>query len=100
MEEVANHDNYYFPFGNKDWIWAQRGRHWNKDGTVSLANDKGRRPFEPKDELRDCETKVGPGKEKCWVNGIERKRCYKTCGFFMPDDEFRPGEEREKVFGW
>mmetsp|Transcript_31582 Transcript_31582/g.67312 ORF Transcript_31582/g.67312 Transcript_31582/m.67312 type:complete len:85 (-) Transcript_31582:434-688(-) len=83
-----------------DWIWAQRGRHWNKNGGVSLKDDKGREPFEPKDELKNCESRVGENKEKCWVNSNERKRCYKTCGFFMSDDEFRPGEEREKVFGW
>mmetsp|Transcript_3663 Transcript_3663/g.5686 ORF Transcript_3663/g.5686 Transcript_3663/m.5686 type:complete len:154 (+) Transcript_3663:179-640(+) len=100
VAEVGGHDNYYFPFGNEEWIWAQAGRHWKKDGSVSLTSDKGRDPFIPEDHIENCETRVGKNKEKCWVNGIERKRCYKTCGFFMPDDEFRPGEERQKIFGW
>ena len=91
---------YYFPFGNMDWIWAQRGRHWSKDGTASLAHDKGRRPFAAKDELEGCEERVGANKEKCLVNGPERMLCYATCGFFMSEEEFRPGDERTEVFGW
>lgn len=83
-----------------DWIWAQRGRHWSKDGTASLAHDKGRRPFVAKDELEGCEERVGANKEKCLVNGPERMLCYATCGFFMSEDEFRPGDERTEVFGW
>ena len=94
------HSNYYFPFGNEEWIWAQAGRHWKKDGSVSLTSDKGCDPFIPEDHIKNCETRVGKSKEKCWVDGIERKRCYKTCGFFMPDDKFCPGEERQKIFGW
>mmetsp|Transcript_19450 Transcript_19450/g.42294 ORF Transcript_19450/g.42294 Transcript_19450/m.42294 type:complete len:820 (-) Transcript_19450:205-2664(-) len=100
LDQVADHDNYYFPFGNMDWIWAQRGRHWSKDGSVSLVSDKGRVPFEAKDDLEGCEERVGEKKEKCVQNTIERKRCYKTCGTFVTDDKYRPGEERQKVFGW
>jgi len=100
LEQVADHDNYYFPFGNEDWIWAQRGRHWSADGSLSLVKDKGRVSFEAKDELKGCKRRVGKNKEKCMENTIERKRCYKTCGTFMTDDKFRPGEERRKVFGW
>ena len=67
---------------------------------MSLVNDKGRAPFEAEDEMEGCEEKVGLGKEKCLVNGPERKLCFKTCGTFMTEDKFRPGEERRKVFGW
>ena len=97
---LLNCSNYYFPFGNKDWIWAQRGRHWNKEGTASLVGDRGRDPFEAEDAMGNCKEKVGGGKEQCLVNGPERKLCFKTCGTFMTEDEFRPGEERREVFGW
>lgn len=83
-----------------DWIWAQRGRHWNKEGTVSLVEDKGREPFMAKDDLEGCEARVGEKKEKCMVHGDERMYCYDTCGFFITDDDYRPGEERQKVFEW
>lgn len=100
LGQVATHDKYYFPFGNMDWIWAQRGRHWSRDGSLSMVTDKGRRSFEAKDEMEGCEERVGEKKEKCLENGQERKLCYKTCGSFMTDDDFRPGEERRTVFGW
>lgn len=83
-----------------DWIWAQRGRHWNKEGTVSLVEDKGRESFEAEDEMEGCEEKVGENKEKCLVHGAERMLCYKTCGAFIPDDKFKPGEERRTIVGW
>ena len=101
LEQVAEHDKYYFPFGNMDWIWAQRGRHWQAgDSSVSLVNDKGRRPFEPKDEMENCEERVGENKEKCFVHGNERMLCYKTCGTFTPDDKYKLREQRHKVVGW
>lgn len=88
-----------------DWIWAQRGRHWNKEGNVSLATgDKGRAPFVAKDAMEGCEERVGYGKPNrhlCWVNGLERKKCYETCGFFINDDEYHPGkQDRQKWLGW
>ncbi len=83
-----------------DWIWAQQDRHWNKNGGVSLKDDKGREPFETKVKMKNCKLRVGENKEKFWVNSNKRKQCYKECGFFVSDDEFRPGEKREKVFGW
>ena len=83
-----------------DWIWAQRGRHWNREGTVSLVNDKGRTEFEAEDEMDNCEERVGEGGENCLRHGPERMLCYKTCGTFMEDDEFRPGAHRGEVFGW
>ena len=45
---------YYFPFGNMDWIWAQRGRHWSREGNVSMAEDRGRGPFEAEDAMENC----------------------------------------------
>jgi len=97
LKQVAEHDKYYFPFGNMDWIWSQRGRHWNKDGTASMMNDKGRQPFEPVDAIEGCEDRVGENKEECMVHGEVRMNCYKTCGFFKDDGEYRPGEERAVV---
>ena len=67
---------------------------------MSLVNDKGRRPFEPKDEMENCEERVGENKEKCFVHGNERMLCYKTCGTFTPDDKYKLGEQRHKVVGW
>lgn len=101
LEQVGEHDKYYFPFGNMDWIWAQRGRHWKRgDTSVSMVNDKGRAPFEAKDEMEGCAERVGPNKEKCLEHGDERMLCYKTCGSFISDDEFKPGEERRNLLGW
>ena len=97
LKQVAEHDRYYFPFGNMDWIYAQRGRHWNKDGTVSMLDDRGRKPFEPVDAIEGCEYRVGENKEECMVHGEVRMNCYKTCGFFKDDGEYRPGEERKVV---
>ena len=97
LKQVAEHDKYYFPFGNMDWIWAQRGRHWNKDGTASMMNDKGRQPFEPVDAIEGCEYRIGENKDECMVHGEVRMNCYKTCGFFKDDGEYRPGEERKIV---
>ncbi|KAL7543508.1 hypothetical protein ACHAXR_012794 [Thalassiosira sp. AJA248-18] len=100
LHQVAEHDKYYFPFGNMDWIWAQRGRHWNKAGTASLTGDKGRVSFVAEDEMEGCEEKVGEKKEKCLVHGHERMLCYKTCGAFISDDKYSLGEERRKMVGW
>jgi len=97
LKQVAEHDRYYFPFGNMDWIFAQRGRHWNKEGTASMLDDKGRKPFEPVDAIEGCEYRVGENKEECMVHGEVRMNCYKTCGFFKDDSEYRPGEERKVV---
>ena len=83
-----------------DWIWAQRGRHWNKEGTASLVEDKGRVHFEPHDEMDGCEEKVGDNNEKCLVHGAERMLCYKTCGAFITDEKYQPGEQRRSTFGW
>ena len=97
LKQVAEHDRYYFPFGNMDWIFAQRGRHWNKEGNASMLDDKGRKPFEPVDAIEGCEYRVGENKEECMVHGEVRMNCYKTCGFFKDDSEYRPGEERKVV---
>ncbi len=65
-----------------------------------MVNDKGRQPFEAKDEMEGCEAKVGDNKEKCLKHGDERMLCYKTCGAFMTDGDFQPGVERKQVFEW
>ena len=67
---------------------------------MSMVKDKGRKPFTPKDAMEGCEEAIGENGEKCLENGNPRTLCYETCKHFMKDEEFRPGVDREEVFGW
>lgn len=86
------------PEGEVNWIWSQRGRHWHKDGGRSLETDLGRTPFAVEDALDECDKKVLDG--KCIGDTEERAGCLKTCGVFVDDAVYKPGEERRKVFGY
>jgi len=97
---IAEHDTWYFPFGNNDWILAQKGRHWHKDGGRSMLDDEGRAPLVVKDQIPGCAERVGPNKEKCFVHTEERQKCWKTCGAFIDDEDYRPGVSRKTVYGY
>ena len=86
------------PTGDEEWIWAQRGRHWSKDGKRSLVNDIGRKKLNVKDELKDCEKITQNG--ECAGNTRERSGCLQTCRIYLHDDEYKPGEKRSDFFGY
>lgn len=80
----------------EEWIWAQRGRHWRKEGGRGLVGDMGRRPFVVEDAVEGCT------KEDCNNDGVRpRNSCLETCKVFMDDaSEYKPGLERREVFGY
>ena len=95
------------PTGEGDgerWIWSQRGRHWNKnDGSVSLVNDAGRKPFEVSDVWDHCDkSKCHSGDEQVSVDEGDdmRNKCLKTCGIFLADEVYQPGKRRNEVLGY
>lgn len=89
------------PTGDEEWIWAQRGRHWNKkDKSISLVNDLGRKSMNVKDEWEDCETIIRRNGELCKGNTKERSGCLKTCRVYLEDGEYKPGSKRSDFFGY
>ena len=80
----------------EEWIWAQRGRHWQKGGGRGLVGDMGRRAFIVEDAVDGCT------KEDCNNDGARpRNSCLETCKVFMDDaTEYKPGLERREVFGY
>jgi len=97
---IQEHDDWYFPFGHHPWIRAQKGRHWHKDGGRSLHTDTGRAPLKVEDQIEGCAERIGENKEKCFEHTLERQKCWKSCGAFMDDVDYRPGEARKEVFGY
>lgn len=86
------------PTGDEEWIWAQRGRHWSKDGKKSLVKDIGRKEIDVKDQLKDCEKITRNG--ECKMNSKERSGCLKTCRVYLEDEEYKPGMRRSEFFGY
>lgn len=82
----------------EEWIWAQKGRHWRKDGGgPGLVGDPGRAEFPYyKDDVKGCT------KDDCEADGKRpRNSCIKTCKIFLDDaTEYMPGKERREVFGY
>ena len=75
------------------WVWAQRGRHWRKDGGGNgLVGDLGRSPVAFKDFKKGCT------KDDCTDD--DRNNCMKTCKVFMDDREYKTGKERREVMGY
>jgi hypothetical protein len=86
LELVASDTTSLWPTeGDTQWIWAQRGRLWSKDGSKSLKNDKGRYPLHVEDEHEKCPE----WKNLCASDptGI-RLKCPKTCKVYMEDDAY------------
>jgi hypothetical protein len=84
-----------------EWMWTQRGRHWNKNGGRSLVEDIGRRSFHVRDDVDGC------FKDECLASsdtvediGEYRNECMRTCNVFMDDREYRPGESRREILGY
>ena len=86
------------PTGDEEWVWAQRGRHWSKDGKRSLVEDIGRKEIDVEDELEDCEARTRNG--ECKGNTRERSGCVKTCRVYLRDEEYKPGMKRREFFGY
>lgn len=81
--------------GNNDWLFAQRARFWG--GTIggSFEFDRGRKPYQPKDELHNCDdlAKRGLCHEPSTLKDDPglwdvRKFCPKSCGIFVDDDKY------------
>lgn len=90
-----------FPIADQNWLFAQRGRHWNRyddadadkevdkesDGAQSTKKqwvDKGRARFKFGDELEDCNIRATRG--MCESDEDEtRKKCLKTCNIYVED---------------
>lgn len=81
--------------GTADWLLAQRGRFWGGASGGSFELDRGRRPYQPEDELENCpdlaelglclkpsESKDDPG---LWD---VRKFCARSCGIFIDDETY------------
>jgi hypothetical protein len=81
-----------------DWMWRQRGRHWDKNGGRSLMEDVGRTSFSVEDDSDDC------SRYQCLAVEVDvggyRNDCMKTCEVFMDDNDYQPGERRHKVLGY
>ena len=84
----------------RKWTWTQRGRHWNKnDGSVSLINDVGRKPFSVSDVWDNCDkSKCRSDDEDVWYD--MRTWCLKTCGVFLDDEVYQLGQRRNEVLGY
>ncbi|KAL9181996.1 hypothetical protein ACHAXT_012339 [Thalassiosira profunda] len=72
-----------FPLADTKWLMAQSGRHWKGDEghsqRTSLAEDKGRGPFEVRDLLLDCKKRAEEGLCK---EEEARRKCLRSCGIY------------------
>lgn len=70
--------------GDTDWFQSQTGRFFSDNGN-SLKTDKGRRPWQVKDNRADCASLV----EQCLKDptGV-RLQCAKTCSLYLEDDVY------------
>ncbi|KAL7546267.1 hypothetical protein ACHAWF_009602 [Thalassiosira exigua] len=98
LDTIAGDTTSIFPPTGRtarEWVWAQRGRHWRRDGESSLVGDLGRRSFEVGDNAKGCT------EEDC-THDTEKGRnvCLKTCNVFIEDSEYNPGKERSAVLGY
>ena len=105
--DVVAGDETIFPSYEErwEWIWAQRGRHWNRnDGSVSLVNDAGRKPFNVSDVWDNCDKiHCRSGDEQVSADDERydmRSMCLKTCAVFLDDEVYQPGKSRNEVFGY
>jgi hypothetical protein len=86
VERIAADETSLWPTdGDVDWLLAQTGRAWSKDGKKSLKNDTGRTPIHVQDEREDCSMST----DRCLTDlaGF-RLSCAKTCVLYMENDEY------------
>jgi len=86
VDLVASDSTSLWPsIGDSSFIASQRERLWTRDGTASLVNDKGRKPFNVQDEDSDC----ARSKHLCDTDLLgKRLRCPKTCNLYMEDEVY------------
>ena len=91
VELIASDSTSLWPTeGDTEWFAAQRGRLWSKDGSTSLANDKGRKSMVVKDLVDDCTV------ERCESDAQgKRLECPKTCRLYLNDEDYYPLVEKE-----
>ena len=100
VEIISEDRTAIFPVpGVVDWLWAQRGRHWRKDGTTDGV-DLGRRPFRAKDRLSECREMAERGDCKSGSDPFwTRKMCPTSCHVYVDHDDYQPGVDRSIVIG-
>ena len=99
LDAIVGDDTSVFPPTDAaEWMWAQRGRHWNKNGGRSLVNDVGRRSLQVQDDVDGCEE----GMCLTAKDGIVeyRNKCKRTCKIFIDDRKYQPGESRHDILGY
>eukprot|EP00970_Alexandrium_tamarense_P001099 scaffold114_cov200-Alexandrium_tamarense.AAC.69 len=52
--------------------------------------------MEVKDSMMGCEERTKHN--ECLGDSKERAECWKSCRVFIPDDEYKPGEERRQFW--
>ena len=99
LDTIVSDDTSVFPPTDAaEWMWSQRGRHWNKNDGRSLVEDVGRKPLLlVQDDMDGCE------EDKCLVanDGIAeyRNNCKRTCKIFIDDRKYQPGERIHDILG-
>ncbi|EJK53591.1 hypothetical protein THAOC_26942, partial [Thalassiosira oceanica] len=70
----------------RKWTWTQRGRHWNQNnGSVSLINDVGRKPFNVSDVWDNCDkSKCRSGNQQVSVDEGYDMRTQNVVGLYLP----------------
>jgi hypothetical protein len=96
---AADSTSIFPPTGASDWTWAQRGRHWDKNGGRSLVEDVGRRSYYVQDDEDGCERDMCLDAKDSNI-GEYRNECLRTCNVFMDDRDYRPGESRREILGY
>ena len=93
IDIISESNRALSPFSrNHDWLMAQRGRFWGGIHGGSFEFDRGRQPYQPKDQLHNCHDLANRGlcleisslKEDPGLWDI-RKFCPKSCGIFIDD---------------
>ena len=93
---ISEDKNALFHFsGDTDWLFAQRARFWGGTNGGSFEFDRGRKPYQPKDKLHNCDdlAKRGLCHEPSTLKDDPelwdvRKFCPKSCGIFIDDETY------------
>ena len=99
VDKVSSDDTAIFPVpgGATDWLWTQRGRHWQKDQCI--VSDTGRQPFKAMDISLRCSDMARNGECESEANKFARKHCPQSCGVYVDDKEYKLGADRRDIMG-
>ncbi len=98
VDKVSSDETAIFPVPHEatDWLWTQRGRHWQKDQCI--ASDTGRRPFKTMDSSLRCSDMAKSGECESKAK-FARKYCPQSCRVYIDDEEYKSGAERRDIMG-